>query len=149
MLSSVEYFGHVIDSVGLHPTQAKVKAIKEAPNPKNVAELCSFMGLINYYGKFLPNLSATLAPLYKLLTQNTRWCWKEPQITVFQKAKDPLQSSSLLVHYDSTKPLTLSCDASPYNIGAVISHRFEDGLEQPIGCFLHTVTHRKILLTTR
>ena len=140
MLTSVEYLGHVIDSVGLHPTQAKVKAIKEAPNPKNVAELHSFLGLINYYGKFLPNLSATLAPLYKLLKQNTRWCWEEPQITTFQKAKDALQSSSLLVHYDSAKPLTLACDASPYGIGAVISHKFEDGSEQPIGFASRTLS---------
>ena len=126
MLPSVEYLGHVIDSVGLHPTQAKVKAIKEAPTPKNVAELCSFLGLINYYGKFLPNLSATLAPLYKLFKQNTRWYWEQPQIVAFQEAKDALQSSTLLVHYyDSTKSITLACDASPYGIGAVLSHKFD------------------------
>ena len=140
MLPSVEYLGHVIDSVGLHPTQAKVKAIKEAPNPQIVAELCSFLGLINYYGKFLPNLSATLAPLYKLLKQSTHWWWKELQITAFQKAKDVLQSSSLLVHYDSTKPLRPACDASPFGIGAVISHRFEDGSEQPIGFASRTLS---------
>ena len=140
MLPSVEYLGHVIDSVGLHPTQAKVKAIREAPTPKNVAELRSFLGLINYYGKFLPNLSATLAPLYKLLKQNTHWCWEQPQIAAFQEAKDALQSSTLLVHYDSTKPITLACDASPYGIGAVLSHKFEDGSEKPIGFASRTLS---------
>ena len=140
MLPSVECLGHVIDLVGLHPTQAKVKAIQEAPTPKNVAELHSFLGLINYYGKFLPNLSATLAPLYKLLKQNTRWCWEQPQIAAFQEAKDALQSSTLLVHYDSTKPITLACDASRYGIGAVLSHKYEDGSEKPIGFASRTLS---------
>ena len=71
MAPSVEYLGHVIDSAGLHPTAAKVKAITQAPAPRNVTELRSFLSLFNYYGRFLPNLPSTLAPLYKLLQQNT------------------------------------------------------------------------------
>ena len=55
MLPSIEYFGHMIDSVGLHPTQAKVKAIKEAPNIKNFAELCSFLGLISFSQIYQPH----------------------------------------------------------------------------------------------
>ena len=127
MAPSIEYLGHVIDSTGLHPTKAKVKVITEAPVPKNVAELRSFLGLINYYGKFLPNLSSTLAPLYKLLQQNTQWQWKDSQMITFNAAKDALQSSTLLVHYDGSKPLTLACDASPYGVGAVLLRKFEDG----------------------
>ena len=47
---------------GLQPTEEKVRAIKEAPPPSNVSQLCSFLGLVNYYSKFLPNLANTLAP---------------------------------------------------------------------------------------
>ena len=132
MAPSVEYLGHVIDSAGLHPRKAKVKAITEAPAPRNVTELRSFLGLINYYGKFLPNLSSTLSPLYKLLQQNMQWQWSNSQLTAFNAAKNALQSSTLLVHYDGSKPLTLACDSSPYGVGAVLSHRFEDGSEKPI-----------------
>ena len=64
LLPQVEYLGHVIDDQGLHPTEEKVKAIKDAPRPKNVSELRAFLGIINYYGKFLPNLSTQLSPLY-------------------------------------------------------------------------------------
>ena len=64
---SVEYLGHVIDQHGLHLTKQKVKAIRESPEPQNVSELRSFLGIINYYAKFLPNLSTKLAPLYGLL----------------------------------------------------------------------------------
>ena len=53
MLSKIEYLGQVIDESGLHPTQEKVKAIQEAPEPRNLAELRSFLGMINYYSRFL------------------------------------------------------------------------------------------------
>ena len=76
MLSKIEYLGHVIDESGLHPTQEKIKAIQEAPEPRNLAELRSFLGMINYYSRFQPNLSHQLAPLYKLLKRKVRWHWK-------------------------------------------------------------------------
>ena len=67
MSPSEEYLGYRIDKDGLHPTDDKMKAVKDAPLPKNATELRSFLGLMNYYGKFLPNLSSVLAPLYELL----------------------------------------------------------------------------------
>ncbi|PIK54921.1 hypothetical protein BSL78_08204 [Apostichopus japonicus] len=75
MTPSVQYLGHVIDEKGLHPMPEKVKAIKEAPAPRNVTELKSYLGLLTYYGKFLPALSTTLAPLYDLLRKDTQWRW--------------------------------------------------------------------------
>ena len=56
-LPQVEYLEHIISEEGLHPSVSKVKAIKEAPKPSSVSELKSFLGLVNYYGKFLPKLS--------------------------------------------------------------------------------------------
>ena len=67
LLPKVEYLGHLIDGNGIHPTKEKVTAIQEAPQPRNVTELRSFLGIINYYGKFLSNLSTKLASLYQLL----------------------------------------------------------------------------------
>ena len=64
MAPSLVYLGHKIDVEGLHPVPEKVKAIREAPTPKNVSELKSHLGLLSYYSKFLPNLSTVLAPLY-------------------------------------------------------------------------------------
>ena len=87
-----------------------------------VSELKSVLGLLSYYSRFLPGMSTTLAPLYALLQKNKKWTWGEAQKRAFQAAKDSLQSSTLLVHYDPTKPLLLTCDASPYSIGAVLSH---------------------------
>jgi len=78
-----------------------VKAIQEAPAPKNLVELRLFLDIINYYDRFLPNLSTCLAPLYALLKRGSRWCWKTAQEEAFQAAKPTLQGDSLLVHYES------------------------------------------------
>ena len=59
MQSSVQYLGRRIDAEGIHATDSKLKAITEAPAPKNIQELRSFLGLLNYYGRFIPNLSCT------------------------------------------------------------------------------------------
>lgn len=66
---SVTYLGHRISAHGLSPVEEKVRAIKEAPSPKNVTELRSFLGLVNYYGKFLPDLSALPAAAHRLLME--------------------------------------------------------------------------------
>ena len=137
---SIEYLGHIIDKDGLHPTEEKVRAIKEAPKPRNVSELRSFFGIINYYGRFLPNLSSKLAPLYKLLQKDAKWTWGRKQNEAFRAAKSALQDDSLLVHYDESKPLVLACDASQYGLGAVLSHVMDDGKERPVAYASRTLT---------
>ena len=86
---------------------------------------CSFV----YYGKFLPNLGTLLRPLYDLLQSAKTWSWGKSQEQAISKAKELLSSATLLTHYDPEKPLVLSCDASPYEVGAVFSHRMEDRRE--------------------
>ena len=135
-----EYVGHIIDEHGLHPTEEKVKAIKEAPTPKNVSELRAFLGIINYYGKFLSNLSAQLSPLHELLQKKSKWKWTSTHTKSFETAKDALQANSLLVHYDDSKPLVLACDASPCGLGAVLSHIMLDGVERPVAYASRTST---------
>jgi len=120
----VEYLGHQISQSGFHPTKEKVRTIVEAPAPQNVSQLKSFLGMLNYYSKFLLNLST---PLYSLLHKNRTWQWKPAQESAFTEAKRLLTSSQVLVHYNSYKPLVLSCDASPYGVGAILSHKLDDG----------------------
>ncbi|KAK3700097.1 hypothetical protein QZH41_015051 [Actinostola sp. cb2023] len=140
MKASLECLGYRVDAEGFHPVEAKVKAVKDALTPKNVSELKSFLGMINFYGKFLPNLASTLEPLHVLLRQNYTWKWGKGQEKAFQAAKDLLHSSRLLVHYDQTQELVLSCDASPYGVGAVLAQVMEVGSEKPVSCASRTLS---------
>ena len=132
MLPSVEYLGHRISSLGLQPTNEKVKALKEAPVPRNVSQLKSFLGLLNYYGKFIPHLSTLLAPLHRLLRKQSTWTWGSEQQDAFDHVKGILASDSVLARYDPSKPPLLACDTSPYGVGAVLSHKLADGSERPV-----------------
>ena len=132
LLPSVEYLGHVINSEGLKPSEKKVRAILHAPAPKNASQLRSFLGLVNYYGRFIQSVSAVLAPLYLLLRNQTEWFWGTNQASSFEKVKELLVSSRVLVHFDPDKELIVSSDTSQYGIGAVLSHLMEDGSERPI-----------------
>ena len=134
LLPSVEYLGHIVVAEGLCMSEAKVSAIMNAPAPQNVTELRSFLGLVNYYGKFLPDLATILAPLYQLLQKQKKWTWGNSQERAFEMVKHLLKSSRVLVHFDDKLPIILSCDASPYGVGAVLSHRMANGEERPI-CF--------------
>ena len=137
---SVEFLGHRIDSEGLHTTTKKVEAIAQAPRPTNQRQLRSFLGLAQYYGKFVPNLSTLLHPLNNLLQKKTKWNWCAKCEEAFKLTKEQLISSKVLAHYDPKLPLRLAGDASPYGVGAVISHVSPDGLERPIAYASRTLT---------
>ena len=140
MVPAVQYLGHVIDASGLHPSAAKLEAVRDAPTPQNVTELKAYLGLLSYYSKFLPNMATTLAPLYHLLRKNVKWQWSPTQAKAFQNSKELLTSDSLLVHYDPNKTLTLMCDASPYGVGAVLSQIDEKGVEKPVAYASRTLS---------
>ena len=129
---------------GIKPTEKKVSAITHARRPNNVFELRSFLGLINFYSKFLPNLSSVLSPLYQLLHKSRRWQWEKDQDRAFTEAKLLLKSHCLLTHYDCSNHLTLACDASPYGVGAVLSHKFDDGDEKPIAYVSRTLNKTEL-----
>ena len=75
LLSHIEYLGHVVNEAGLHPLPSKVEAITKAPIPVNAQQLRSFLGLVNYYGKFIPNLAIHLHSLNQLLQARKKWKW--------------------------------------------------------------------------
>ena len=132
LTKKVEYLGYVLDSAGAHATEAKVRAITDSPVPKNVTELKSFLGIFNYYSRFIPKRAQTLSPLYDLLKKNQPWSWEECHRAAFDECKNLLVSNQLLVHFDPDLPMVLACDASCWGIGAVLSHVFPDGSERPI-----------------
>ena len=140
MQPSVEYLGYIVDKDGLHATPAKIEAIVNARKPRNVQELRSFLGLVNYYGKFICHLSTMLQPLNHLLCKSVTWKWSAECQKAFDELKTQLASSDVFVHYDPSRSLKLDCDASSYGVGAVLSHVFPDGLERPVAYASRTLT---------
>ena len=130
--SEIEYLGHKIDGTGLQCTKGKVSAIVNMAPPTNVSELRSFLGLVTYYHKFLPNLATTFAPLYELLKTDKEWKWTEACQVAMDNVKTQLSTYPVLAHYDPKQELRLATDACQYGIGAVISHVDKDGVERPI-----------------
>ena len=124
MQTFVDFLRCRIDSKGLHATPSKLEATMQAPFPKYPQQLRSFLGLLNNYGKFIPNLASLVHPLNQLLHNNTTWNWDSKYKVAFTNAKQALVSSKVLTHYDPSCPLTLAADASAYRIGAVISHLY-------------------------
>lgn len=137
---SVTYSGYVIYKDGIHLSPSKVDAIYIAPAPKNVSEQRPRLGLLNYYGKFIESLSTLLQPLHHLLENGVAFEWSLECKAAFAECKARLSNDGVLVHYHITKPLQLAYDASPYGVGAVLSHILEDGTERPMAFASRTLS---------
>ncbi|XP_026316320.1 uncharacterized protein K02A2.6-like [Hyposmocoma kahamanoa] len=130
--NEVHYLGYIINSKGLKKSPEKVHAILKAPEPQNVSQLQSFLGLVNYYRNFVANASSILSPLYNLLKKGTRWSWEQEHSDAFKTIKSLLASDQVLTHYNQNAKLILTVDASPTGLGAILSQVDKDGIERPI-----------------
>ena len=140
MQPTVEYLGYRIDAQGLHAIEKKVEAIRNAPAPENQQQLKSFLGMTNYYSKFISNYSTITHPLNELLKDGVEWKWSETQQKAFKQLKDKPSNAPVLTHFSDTLPLKLDTYASQYGIGAVISHVLPSEEERPIAHALRTLT---------
>ena len=131
-LPSLTYLGHIIDANGTRPDPAKVRAIVDCPIPKDAQQLRSFLGMVNYYGKFVPNLSTSAGSLYGLTKKNVQFCWTRDHQLAFDSLKRVLVSDKLLAHYDPNNSLGVSADASAFGIRAVLFHIDSNDNERPI-----------------
>ena len=139
MMSRVIYLGHEISAQGIQPTEEKIKAIQLMRDPTNLHELRVLLGMVNYYAKFMPDQATLLAPWYELLQKGKTFLWNSECKSAFRKVKNILASNKLLVHYDTSKPIVLACDASPVGLGCVLSH-VVDGVEKPIAYASRSLT---------
>ncbi|XP_053690892.1 uncharacterized protein K02A2.6-like [Sabethes cyaneus] len=128
----IEYCCYMVDKFGVHKLRKKIDAIQDIPVPKDKEQIRSFVGLVSYYGRFFPNLSTILYPLNNLLKDDVPFVWSKECEKSFNLVKWEMQSDRFLVHYDSELPIVLATDASPYGVGAVLSHQYPDETERPL-----------------
>lgn len=127
----VEYLCHHIDKDGIHPTAEKLRAIDEAPEPQNITQLRAYLGLLNYYSKFIPMLSSHLKSLYRLLEKDVVFEFSQACRAAFNLSKKLIANNQVLMHYDPNKTIVILYDSSSYGVGGVMSHRIND-IEKPV-----------------
>ena len=130
-LSEVKYLGHVITRKGIKADPDKIEAVKTFPSPNTTKELQSFLGLSNYYRRFIHQYADMARPLTKLLRKGVAFTWTPDCQEAMDKLKEALTSSPVLTYPDFKRPFVLSTDASNFAVGAVLSQVI-DGEEHPI-----------------
>ena len=128
----VVFCGYLINKHGVKPMKENVEAVKKAPEPRNISELRSYLGMLNYYQNYLPGLATVSEPLHRLLRKGMPWKWEKEQSLAFEETKNMLSCSPVLVHFDPSLPIVVHADASPYGLGVVLSHVMPDGNEKPV-----------------
>jgi len=118
--TEIIYLGHIISSSGIKPNPAKIDSVTNYPPPKDVNQLRTFLGIVNYYRKFIPNFAHIAHPLTKLTRKNLTWHWEKEQIEAFNALKLRLTSAPILSYPDLTGNYILHTDASKYGVGAVL-----------------------------
>lgn len=140
----VEYLGYCVSATGVSTSPKKVTAVQNYPVPSDVKSLRSFLGLVSYYQRFVPNFAIVANPLFALTRKDAPYEWSEACQNAFQRLKDTLASSSVLAFPDFSKEFLLETDASKEGLGAVLSQSQPDGNIRPIAFASRTLqVHEK------
>lgn len=137
-VSTVQFCGHVIDQHGIKPHPGKIASLQDLPSPQNIQQVRSFLGAVNYYGKFIHGMKELRGPLDNLLKRDSTFVWKHEHNKAFIDIKAVLSSDLCLTHFDPQKKIVLATDASEYGMGAALLHEFDDGSLHPIMHFSAT-----------
>ena len=133
--NSVQYLGHIIEHNVTKPINDNVIPIKEFPIPKTKKNIRQFLGKVNFYRNYIPNVTQILEPFHNLLRKNVNFNWSDDCAKSFQQIKDYLCSEPCLAIYDPTKETIVQTDASITGIGAILKQKQEDGIYKPVAFF--------------
>jgi hypothetical protein len=132
--SEVNFLGHVVGREGVSMQQHKVMHVRDWPTPQSVFDVRSFLGLANFYRRFVRDFAGIARPLTDLTrtTVKKQWHWGEREQKAFDTLKRQLTEAPVLAHPDPMKQWTVQTDASGFAIGAVLSQQQDDGLMRPV-----------------
>ena len=126
---SVEFLGHQVNANGLVPLRSHISALQDIPQPGDIPGLQRFLGLINFYRRFLPGIAGMIRPLMDALKGKPKKLdWSPTMETAFVDAKAALSSAMTLAHPSASAQVALAVDASSSHIGAVLQQMCRGGL---------------------
>lgn len=140
----LEVLGHVITPEGIHVMRNKIDKVANAPIPKNVNEIYTFLGLANYYRRFIRNFADIARPLYALLKKDVKFNWGSDQQHAYDSLKLALTTTPTLAYPDYSKPFINDPDSSEFCIGAILGQKDELGRERPVEFYSRTLLPREI-----
>ena len=136
---SVEFLGHIVSSSGIQPNPARVTAILEFPQPTSFRKLSKFLGMVNYYRRFIPQAAQLVQPLHALSAGKNKFTsafsWPDSADIAFTAIKQALADVALLTHPVPDANLRLQCDASDTCIGGVLEQYVDTW--QPLAFYSH------------
>jgi hypothetical protein len=118
--SEVEYLGHIISTEGIRPNPDKLSSIREWPTPTNVRQVQQFLGLCNFYRRFISKYSSIAYVLTNLTQKNVPFIWNKEHDIAFKNLKEALISAPVLQHIDPFKPFRIESDSSNFATGSVL-----------------------------
>lgn len=122
-VKKVEFLGYILSAEGISPVPEKVAAIKDWPIPKNVKEVQSFLGLANFYRRFVPGFAEKARPLTNLTRKDCQFTWSNGTQKAFDDIKHALINAPVLLVADPSQPFILETDASEFACGAVLAQK--------------------------
>ena len=128
----LNFLGHLVSAKGITPDPEKLAVINDWPPLRSVKEVQSFLGLANYYRRFVPAFATIAKPLTMLLQKDVNFRWTDSEQASFDEIKRLLTSAQVLQLPDPQRPFIVSTDASNYAIGAVLQQRDEHGNIHPV-----------------
>ena len=148
--SEVPFLGHIVNREGISTDPAKTEAIKTWPEPKNVKEVRSFLGLCSYYRRFVKGFADIAKPLHQLTEKDRIFKWDMDCQKAFDSLKGKLTSTPILAYPESEGELILDSDVSGIGMGAVLS-QMQNGTEKVIAYYSKAFTHpeRQYCVTRR
>ncbi len=134
----LDFLGHRVTSQGISPPQKRVQAIRDFPRPTTTCRLREFLGLVNFYHRFIPGCAGSLKPLNSLLASSpsSKMNWNDEAAAAFVGIKATLANATLLVHPKPDAPTSVMVDASDTAVGAVLQQCI-DGVTSPISLFFY------------
>ena len=131
---SIEWLGYKLTRTGMSPVNAKSQGITERLRPTNLKQLRSFLGAVNQFNKFIPNLAGMSFPFRKILKKDADWIWEDEHEKAFKEINKEVRRVVELSHFKRNNETRIFCDASKQGLGPVLQQRQKTGEWKPT-CF--------------